>query len=178
MYASRSGVDLDDPMSTFGPTLATASGFQSETKFVREQWFNLRGLDETGKYADPSSDWVKQCKASRLIGKFASPNFSSTSVEEALPVPPLGSPIGKMEKELASFQTMFGSIAHISLRAQENFNNIYMEFCAFVSALGDMSDDQKEAWENIRMRLLKDVSQNVSQVVRVAGHGFNQSLFR
>ena len=63
-----------------------------------------------------------------------------------------------MEKELASFQTMFGSIAHISLRAQENLNNIYMEFCAFVSAMGDMSDDQKEAWENIRTRLLKDVS--------------------
>ena len=45
-------------------------------------------------------------------------------------MPPLGSPIGKMEKELALFQTMLGSIAQISLRAQENFNNVYMELCA------------------------------------------------
>ena len=48
VYATTGAVDLDDPMSTFGPTLATASGFhpfQSEMKFVHEQWFNLRGLD-------------------------------------------------------------------------------------------------------------------------------------
>ena len=179
--AGKPSTDLNDPMSAFQPTIKTSTRHVQESDFAKEQWFAMRGLDKSGKFLDESADWFKFSKADRLIRQFASPSFTSSTMEEALPVPST-SVFSKMDKNLASTQKMFGAVAHVALQGQENFNGTYLELLAFVDKLikgqpeeGDK--DPQKAWDSIRSRLINDVSKNISQVVRVACHGYNDSLY-
>ena len=98
------------------------------SKFVKDEWLGLRGMDDKGKFIqeeDSKADaWKNVAKSDRLIRKYAGDAFADTRLDDGLHAI-VAKDSTSEEKKLAKQQKTVGAIAHLTLQAMESYSVLY-----------------------------------------------------
>ena len=170
---------------------------------MKEKWFALRGMDESGKflYEDESKTdaWKFVAKSDRLVKKYAGEIFGDTRLDDGL-----HSLVDKSEsqeeKDLVKLQRAFGSVGHLALKAMEGYADIYKKLEQFVNVgIGPPRDQnpdytgpedtvnqqyvwsksQNDTWndfQQIQRELQVDVAEPIANATRIAASFFTNTM--
>ena len=93
------------------------------SKFVRDEWLSLRGMDDKDRFIqekDSKADaWKSVARSNRLVRKFAGDAFADTRLNDGLHAI-VAEDSTSEEKKLAKQQKMVGAITHLTLQAMES----------------------------------------------------------
>ena len=193
-------VDIKNPFSTFEKQTKRKKSHLPATKFVKEQWFAIRGFDTDGKFiiGDETKydSWKKVTPSEKILKKYGGEVFSETKLDDGLHSV-VAKDLTKTEAMLKKNQRVLGSIAHLSLSAMEYYGKIYGKISELVTGLvgnptlnpdwneGDPADN-KYLWdehqnkgldlENLLAELQVDVSEPISNISRMAAAHYTDTL--
>ena len=194
-------VDIKNPFSTFEKQTKRKKSHLPATKFVKEQWFALRGFDTEGKFVigdeTKYDSWKKVAPSEKILKKYGGEVFSETKLDDGLHSV-VAKDLTKTEGMLKKNQRVLGSIAHLSLSAVESYGRIYGKISDLVTGLvgdpklnpdwneGDPPED-KYFWEehqskglldlqNLLAELQVDVSEPISNISRMAAAHYTDTL--
>ena len=194
-------VDIKNPFSTFEKQTKRKKSHLPATKFVKEQWFALRGFDTEGKFVigdeTKYDSWKKVAPSEKILKKYGGEVFSETKLDDGLHSV-VAKDLTKTEGMLKKNQRVLGSVAHLSLSAVESYGRIYGKISDLVTGLvgdpklnpdwneGDPPED-KYFWEehqskglldlqNLLAELQVDVSEPISNISRMAAAHYTDNL--
>ena len=128
-------VDISNPLSTFEKQTRQKKHHFIPSKFIKEKWLGLRGMDEKGKFIqveDAKTDtWKNVAKSDRLVKKYAGDAFANTRLDDGLHAI-VDKDSTTEEKELAKQQKTVGAIAHLTLQAMEGYTVLYSKISEMV----------------------------------------------
>ena len=196
-------VDTSNPLSTFEKQTRQRKQHFVPSKFIKEKWLGLRGMDEDGKFIqeeDAKTDtWKNVAKSDRLVKKFAGDAFADTRLDDGLHAI-VDKDTTTEEKEWAKQQKTVGAIAHLTLQAMEGYSGLYRRLDELVIAgIGQPNTDNPEwtgeddtvhnkyiysDWQNkyyeyfqsIQRELQVDVAEPMANVARIAAASFTNAL--
>ena len=81
-------VDVTNPLSTFEKQTRQRKQHFIPSKFIKEKWLNLRGMDGGSKFIQEdetkTDTWKHVAKSDRLIKKYAGDAFADTRLDDGL----------------------------------------------------------------------------------------------
>ena len=196
-------VDTTDPFSTFKKQISNRKSHEVPTTFVRKTWWEMRGMDTSGKFIpeDESKhdEWKLKAKSDRLVRKYSGEALADTKLDDGL-YPIVDKFVSQEEKDLIKMQRIMGAMGHLTLKAMEGYSTIYGKLTEFVNVgLGSpelknpayqgeqdsinrefiWSDRQEKSYkdfQDILMELQVDVADHLASVSRIAASSFTKVL--
>ena len=145
-------VDVSNPLSTFRKQVRQRKRYLMPSKFVKDEWMGLRGMDDNGKFIQQedsrADEWKNVAKSDRLVRRYAGDAFADTRLDDGLHAI-VDKDSTSEEKKLAKQQKTMGAITHLTLQAIESYSNLYKKVEDMVMwSIGQPNADNPE-WTGV-----------------------------
>ena len=196
-------VDVSNPLSTFRKQTRQRKRHFIPSKFIKDEWLGLRGMDEKGKFIqeeDGKTDtWKNVAKPDRLVRKYAGDAFADTRLDDGLHAI-VEKDSTTEEKKLAKQQKTVRAIAHLTLQAMESYSVLYNKISDMVRRSIGQPDTINPEWtgeddtvhsqyiynkwqnqyyayfQSIQRELQVDLAEPMANVARIAAASFTNAL--
>ena len=196
-------VDVSNPLSTFRKQVRQRKRYLMPSKFVKDEWLGLRGMDDKGKFIqeeDSRADaWKNVAKSDRLVRRYAGDAFADTRLDDGLHAI-VAKDSTSEEKKMAKQQKTMGAIAHLTLQAMESYSNLYKKVDDMVMwsigqpnadnpewtgeddsvhskyVFSDVQNQYYEHFQNLQREFQVDLAEPLANVARIAAASFTDAL--